>query len=87
MGRPYVRHLPRCGLRFIEVALHILLTGLNHNTAPLAVRERVSFSREELPEALPRLAEEVGAGVILSTCNRTEIYTVEEEPGRPRPRS
>ena len=44
------------------------------------MRERVSFSREELPEALPRLAEEVGEGVILSTCNRTEIYTVAEEP-------
>ncbi len=60
--------------------MHILLTGLNHKTAPLDVRERVSFSKEQLPAALPSLAAEAGQGIILSTCNRTEIYTVTEEP-------
>ena len=60
--------------------MHILLTGLNHKTAPLEIRERVSFPKEQLPEALPMLADQIGEGVILSTCNRTEIYTVAEEP-------
>ena len=58
----------------------ILLTGLNHKTAPLEIRESVSFSKEQLPDALPALAEEVGEGVILSTCNRTEVYTIGDEP-------
>ncbi len=56
--------------------MHILLVGLNHKTAPLEVREEVSFPREELLDALPRLKERVGEGVILSTCNRTEVYTI-----------
>ena len=60
--------------------MHILLTGLNHVTAPLTVRERVSFSKEQLPEALPTLVDHAGDGVILSTCNRTEVYTVTDEP-------
>ena len=60
--------------------MHILLTGLNHKTAPLEIRERVSFSKEQLSEALPMLADRIGEGIILSTCNRTEIYTVAEEP-------
>ena len=60
--------------------MHILLAGVNHATAPLDVRERVSFSRHQLHEALPLLADQVGEGVILSTCNRTEVYTVSEAP-------
>ena len=62
--------------------MHFLLVGLNHKTAPLEVRERVSFSKEQLPDALPLLRKEVGEGVILSTCNRTEIYTATEDPPR-----
>ena len=50
------------------------MVGLNHKTAPLRVRERVSFPKEQLPEALSVLKEEVDEVVILSTCNRTEIY-------------
>ena len=59
--------------------MRILLTGLNYKTASLDVRERVAFSREQLSEALPLLAAQVGDGVILSTCNRTEVYTVTED--------
>jgi glutamyl-tRNA reductase len=62
--------------------MQIFVTGLNHNTAPIAVRERVSFTREQLPEALSRLVEKFDEGVILSTCNRTEIYTLTDSPGR-----
>ncbi len=56
--------------------MQIFVTGLNHNTAPIAVRERASFTREQLPEALSLLREKFDEGVILSTCNRTETYTL-----------
>ena len=59
--------------------MEILLVGLNHKTAPLEVRESVSFLQDQLPEALKILGHRVGEGVILSTCNRTEIYTVARE--------
>ena len=60
--------------------MHILLVGLNHKTAPLEVRESVSFSKEQLSEALPLLRRQVGEGLILSTCNRTELYTTTANP-------
>ena len=60
--------------------MHIVLTGLNHKTAPLEVRERVSFPKDRLADALPKLTEEIGQGVILWTCNRTEVYGVSERP-------
>lgn len=53
-----------------------MVVGLSHLTAPLEVRERLAFTKEELEDALATLTESVGAGVILSTCNRTEVYTV-----------
>jgi len=54
----------------------IVVVGLNHETAPVAVREALAFPREALPEALARVCEEAGLGeaVILSTCNRVEVY-------------
>ena len=51
--------------------MDITLVGISHKTAPVSVRERVAFSAEELPDALPRFG---GATVLLSTCNRTEVY-------------
>ena len=58
----------------------LLLVGLNHTTAPVEVREQASFTREQLAQAIPDLRSEVGEGVILSTCNRTEVYTVPDDP-------
>jgi glutamyl-tRNA reductase len=54
----------------------ILVLGLNHKCAPVEVRERISFGPDILVGALRSLSDhaEVGEGVILSTCNRTEIY-------------
>ena len=60
--------------------LDILVVGLNHKSAPLEVLEQVSFSKEQLPDALKRLQEQVGESVVLSTCNRTEVYTASETP-------
>ncbi len=53
----------------------ILVHGMNHLSAPLAVRERVAFLGDEIPPAVARLVvlAEIEEGVILSTCNRTEI--------------
>lgn len=60
--------------------MFILAAGLNHKTAPLSIRERVSLNHGQLPENLQILAECVKQGAILSTCNRTEIYAVVNEP-------
>lgn len=58
---------------------HILIKGLNHATAPIQVREQVACQRDELDQVLPRLVSSESNSpltecVILSTCNRTEIY-------------
>jgi glutamyl-tRNA reductase len=54
----------------------IVVVGVNHTTAPLAVREALAFPKDALREALTRLRQEAGLGeaMILSTCNRVEIY-------------
>ncbi len=55
--------------------------GLNHQTAPLAVRERVVFHVERLREALAEITRgPAREAAILSTCNRTELYVAGEEP-------
>ncbi len=64
--------------------MHLLTLGLNHTTAPLALREKVSFSGEALSFALGDLKNQMAGraseAAILSTCNRTEIYCVTEKP-------
>jgi len=56
----------------------ILAVGLNHKTAPVDIRERISFGPDILVAALRNLTDTPGIaeGIILSTCNRTEIYCV-----------
>jgi glutamyl-tRNA reductase len=56
------------------MAFNIL--GINHKTAPVALREKVAFSEDRLVAALNTLRQENGVTevVILSTCNRTEVY-------------
>lgn len=56
--------------------------GISHHTAPIAIRERLAFAAETLPEALKSLAAAPGVHgcAIVSTCNRTEIYTSSEKP-------
>ncbi|MDX1443936.1 MAG: glutamyl-tRNA reductase [Gammaproteobacteria bacterium] len=50
--------------------------GINHQTAPVEIREKLAFNRAELPQALAALRDlpEVEEVVLLSTCNRTEVY-------------
>jgi len=56
--------------------MQLLAAGLNHHTAPLALRERIAVSGERLDAALARLGGRVGTGFVLSTCNRTECYAL-----------
>jgi glutamyl-tRNA reductase len=61
--------------------MSLFALGLNHHTAPLAVRERVVFHVERLREALTDIrAAFASEAAILSTCNRTELYVAAEEP-------
>jgi glutamyl-tRNA reductase len=60
--------------------LQVFCAGLNHKTAPLAIRESLSFSKDELKNVLLALRRHINEGVILSTCNRTEVYAVAKDP-------
>ncbi|TXL65519.1 glutamyl-tRNA reductase [Zeimonas arvi] len=68
--------------------MYLLTLGLNHQTAPLALREKVSFPGEALRAAIAdlrsRLSPVVSESAILSTCNRTEIYCATPAPGEAR---
>lgn len=59
--------------------MKFLVIGLNHRTAPLEIREKLAVTREQLPKALETLKNRLGQGVILSTCNRSEFYTVSND--------
>ncbi len=59
--------------------MSLLVLGLDHRTAPVELRERLSVERDQLPEALEQLSEYVPQSVIVSTCNRTEVYTYDPE--------
>ena len=67
----------------VEVSVPVIhCLGLNHHTADIALREQVAFSEEDVRAALARLGcgqngvrpSQVAEMVVLSTCNRTEIY-------------
>ena len=59
--------------------LSLLVLGLDHRTAPLDLRERLSVERDQLPGALGQLSEYVPQSAILSTCNRTEVYVYDPD--------
>ncbi|GIP31343.1 glutamyl-tRNA reductase [Paenibacillus sp. J2TS4] len=58
--------------------MHIIVVGLNYKTAPVEIREKFAFAKEDLPEALAQLkkTKSILECVIVGTCNRTEIYAV-----------
>ncbi len=58
--------------------MSLLVIGINHKSAPLAIRERVNFAPETMSEALADalIAARLDEVAILSTCNRTEIFAV-----------
>ncbi|HJX95328.1 MAG TPA: hypothetical protein VJ324_06915, partial [Candidatus Acidoferrum sp.] len=61
--------------------MEIVLVGLNHRTAPVEVRERVSFTAEQSRKAAEELRSRgiLQETLVLSTCNRSEIYGVPPE--------
>ena len=61
----------------------LILVGVSHATAPIEVREKLALRPWEALHSLARLREDrlIREGVVLSTCNRTEIYAVEENDG------
>ena len=56
--------------------MELLVAGLSHHTAPVELRERIAQPPERVPQALSRLVQGQGfaEGLLLSTCNRTEVY-------------
>ncbi len=62
------------------------ILGLNHNTAPVEIREQVAFAGDEVARALERLValDGVDEALLLSTCNRTEFYVISRDDGRER---
>jgi glutamyl-tRNA reductase len=62
--------------------MQLFAFGINHHTAPLAMRERVAFHAQTLGEALRDLVNHrpVAEAAIISTCNRTEVYCNTPEP-------
>lgn len=61
--------------------MHILVVGVNYRTAPVEIREKLSFQAAQLEEAMTTLQTQksVLENVIVSTCNRTEIYAVVDQ--------
>ena len=67
--------------------MRLIAYGLDHQTAPLALREQVAIADAMLPEALRELRAQPGVeeALILSTCNRTELYCSVHEGAEPVP--
>ncbi len=61
--------------------MHIIVVGLNYKTAPVEIRERLTFNPLELGNAMKQLKDQksILENIILSTCNRTEIYAVVDQ--------
>ena len=61
--------------------MKLFALGLNHWSSPLEMRESIAFTRDELPPALQSLRATLDDVVIVSTCNRTEIYSTGQDGG------
>jgi len=63
--------------------MSLFVLGINHQTAPVSLRERVAFSGDSIPAALDALRglPSVHEVALLSTCNRTELYAVTDDDG------
>ncbi|PTY82519.1 glutamyl-tRNA reductase, partial [Heyndrickxia sporothermodurans] len=61
--------------------MYIIAVGLNYKTAPVEIRERLSFNEADLSDAMAALKNKksILENVIVSTCNRTEVYAVVDQ--------
>ena len=66
--------------------MHVFLLGVSHRTAPVDLRERLDFSSRDLGAAVEAVAARpsMAESVVLSTCNRSEIYVASPDPARAR---
>jgi glutamyl-tRNA reductase len=86
--KPIIRARPRRSAGSPDHTVQLVALGLNHQTAPLALRERVAFVPDEVGAVIAHLrdrlsardAGQVSEAAIVSTCNRTELYCAAEEP-------
>lgn len=67
--------------------MNLVVIGVNHKTAPVELRERLAFVGDDVQAAQAQLHEITAGTVIISTCNRTEIYALAPNTytGRPSP--
>ncbi len=65
----------------MSLQMHTLVIGINYKTAPVEIRERLSFNEADLADAIKKLntKKSILENIILSTCNRTEIYAVVDQ--------
>jgi glutamyl-tRNA reductase len=61
--------------------MYIDLVGLNHHTAPIAIREKLALSIINADELWQQLRSRNASGIVLSTCNRTEVYISTDQAG------
>ena len=68
-----------------STGMPLLVIGINHRTAPVEIREKVVFDGDELPAALQELSSVSGVreALIVSTCNRTELYCFSDSAEQP----
>src|SRR4051812_4691483 len=64
--------------------MHLFLLGVSHRTAPVELRERLDFSSRDVGAAVEALCARTAAAetVVLSTCNRSEMYVVSDDVAR-----
>lgn len=67
----------------LEMQLYVV--GVNHSTTPIEIRERLAVSSTRVPDALSLLQKYVSQGLILSTCNRTEVYAIPKSDDSSQP--
>ncbi len=80
MTKPIPFPTPQTPTHWAAETPGLVVLGLNHRSAPVDVRERVAFATEQLPNALAALRQQPGVreALILSTCNRSELYCVQD---------
>src|SRR3984893_15619839 len=64
----------------MRFCVHIVLLAVDHTTAPIAFRERLSFTSRQVPQFLQSVSQVAQECVLISTCNRVELHAVSSEP-------
>ena len=59
--------------------MHVSLIGVNYSTTPVRFLEKLTISPPQLQDSLLLLRQHVPHGIILSTCNRTEVYAMGDD--------